>query len=710
MGKETISADREKLRRLAEKALKETADDKDNLSEKTPEDISSLIHELRVHQIELEMQNEELRRIQGELEKARDRYSHLYDFAPMGYFTGTEKGIITEANLTFASMLGAERSVLIGKPFTHFVLKDDQDIYYKHRQRLMEIEEPQMCELRLVKKDAHEFYARLECMVINNKDDDLKQIRVTVSDITERKQAEEALRESEEKYRILTEESPIAVSLIGRDGRYKYFNPKFTEIFGYRLEDIPTGKEWFRKAYPDERYRKRVIATWIDDQKKHGIGEARRRTFNVKCKDGSEKVIHFRPVTLDKGDQIVLYEDITERKRAEEEKEKLEDQLRQSQKMESIGTLAGGIAHEFNNILGVIIGNNELAMMDVPDWSPAKDCLKEIQKASLRAKDVVRNILSFTRKTPPQRKPIQISTVIKDSLKLLRASIPTMINIRQNILCEREMILADSTEMNQALMNLCTNAVQAVGDEAGVLEVSLEPTTLDEESVAKYVGLNPGNFVKLTVRDTGHGIDPKIIDRIFDPYFTTKSLAEKTGMGLAIVYGIVKKHDGAIRVESEVGKEALFEVLFPLFEGEEEEVKEEPEDLPKGTERILFVDDEESLVKTVKRMLGGLGYQIETRTSSLEALELFKGEPHRFDLVITDMGMPKMAGDRLAQELIRIQPDIPIIICTGYSERIDEDKAKEMGIRAYITKPLVMKDLEKTVRKVLNEAKSRTQQ
>jgi PAS domain S-box-containing protein len=546
------------------------------IKEIPPDDVKKLIEHLQVHQIELEMQNEELRRAQLELEEARDKYSDLYDFAPVGYFAISDKGVILEANLTGATMLGVERALMIGKPFSKFINRDDQDIYYHHQRELIETESKQTCELGIVKKDGSQFHAQMECIPVFDENGKLDQIRAAMTDITVRK-------------------------------------------------------------------------------------------------------------------------------RAEGEKASLEVQLRQAQKMESIGTIAGGIAHEFNNILGVIIGNNELALMDMPDWNPAKNCLKEIQKASLRAKDVVRNILSFARKTPAERTPIRISTVIKESLKLLRASIPTMIEIRQNISCEREMILADPTEVNQVLMNLCTNAVHATGVEAGALEVGLEPIALDKDSAAKYDGLNPGDFVKLTVRDTGHGIDPEIIGRIFDPYFTTKSLAERTGMGLAIVYGIVKKHDGAIRVESEAGKGTVFEVLFPLHEGVvEQEVKEKPEVLPKGTERILFVDDEPSLVEMAERMLRRLGYDVETKTSSVEALDLFKEEPDRFDLVITDIGMPHMAGDMLAQKLIKIRPDVPVIICTGYSDRMDEDNAKERGIKAFVMKPLVMRDLAKTVREVLD--------
>ncbi len=395
---------------------------------------------------------------------------------------------------------------------------------------------------------------------------------------------------------------------------------------------------------------------------------------------------------------------IIEQKQTIEEKERLEAQLRQSHKMEAIGTLAGGIAHEFNNILGIIIGNTELGIMGVPEWSPAKNCLEEIRSASLRAKDVVWNILSFTRKSVTERKPVSISPIIRDSFKLLRAIIPSPIEMLQNIACENDIIMADPTQINQVLVNLCTNSAHAMREEGGFLDVSLENVTLDENTVAQYYeDLSSGNHVKLTVKDTGHGIKPETIDRIFDPYFTTKGIGEGTGMGLAVINGIVKNHDGIINVKSEPGKGTVVEVLLPVTEAENEPEVMEPDDLPTGNEKILFVDDEESLLKMGHLMLIHLGYQVETNANPDEALELFRSKPDKFDLVITDMTMPQMTGDKLAKELMEIRPYIPIIISTGFSEKIDEYKAKEMGIHAFTMKPLVMRDLAVTVRKVLDD-------
>ncbi len=387
--------------------------------------------------------------------------------------------------------------------------------------------------------------------------------------------------------------------------------------------------------------------------------------------------------------------DITERKR-------LEAQLQQSHKMEAIGTLTGGIAHDFNNILGIILGNLELALDDVPEWNRAKFNLEEIRTASLRAKDVVRQLLSFARKTGLEKKPTNIVPIVKESLKLLRSSLPTSIEIFQNITKDVDTILADPTQINQVLINLCTNADHAMPD-GGMLEVSLKNVELDEDTATQYPDLDPGRYVNLTVSDTGQGINPEFKDRIFDPYFTTKEVGKGTGMGLSVVHGIVKSHRGAISVDSEFGRGTAFSIFFPVVEEEAVIETDTIEELPTGSERILFVDDEESMVYIGRNRLERFGYKIEAKTSPVEALELFRNNADQFDLVITDMTMPQMTGVQLAQKLLEIRPDIPIIICTGFSAKVDGEKAKKIGIRQYIEKPLNRSDLAKLVRKVLDE-------
>ena len=391
--------------------------------------------------------------------------------------------------------------------------------------------------------------------------------------------------------------------------------------------------------------------------------------------------------------------------RQEEDKKKLENQLAQAQKMEAIGTLAGGIAHDFNNILGAIIGYTEIASLQVPEDEKAKESLKEVLKAGHRARDLVKQILAFSRKGEQERIPMQISPIVKEALKLLRSSLPTTIEIRQNIESDTGIVEADPTQIHQILMNLCTNAAHAMREEGGVLEVEIRNVEVGRwDSESGYLDMTPGPYLLLAVGDTGEGMTPEVRARIFDPYFTTKEKGVGTGLGLAVVHGIVKAYGGTIRAYSEPGKGTTFHVYLPRIKEAEEPAEDvsSPGVIPAGQERILYVDDEPALVGIAKQILERLGYQVTTRTSSLEALELFKAKPDRFDLVITDMTMPNMTGDKLSRELMQIRPDIPVIICTGYSERISEEKVKVMGIRAFAMKPLIMADLAKTVRNVLD--------
>ncbi|MCJ7539742.1 MAG: response regulator [Desulfobacterales bacterium] len=398
-----------------------------------------------------------------------------------------------------------------------------------------------------------------------------------------------------------------------------------------------------------------------------------------------------------------LQQEIIERKQAEQDKKKFEIQLRQAHKMEAIGTLTGGIAHDFNNILGIIIGNTELALDDIPEWSPAHLNLEEIRKASLRAKDVVRQLLSFSRQTDQERKPIKLVPVIQDAIKLLRVTIPMSVDIRQNIDDTSDTIFADLTQIHQLMLNLCTNAAHAMEDTGGILEIGIKNVVLDEVSAALYPDLTTGEYVKLTISDTGPGINPEIRNRIFDPYFTTKDVGKGTGMGLSVVHGIVKSHGGVIIIDSELERGTTVSIFFQVVEKEAVEEIETEEELPVGNERILFVDDEASMVYVGRYRLERLGYKIEAKTSPVEALEAFNANPDQFDLVITDMSMPQMTGDQLVKEILKTRPDMPTILCTGFSEKIDEDKAKEIGIRQYIEKPINRRDLAFMVRKVLDE-------
>jgi len=400
---------------------------------------------------------------------------------------------------------------------------------------------------------------------------------------------------------------------------------------------------------------------------------------------------------------LTITRDISDLKSAQKEREQLKTQLIQAQKMEAIGTLAGGIAHDFNNILGAIIGYAEMALYDTQKDSMEHYNIDQVLKAGHRAKDLVKQILAFSRKSEQDKKIITLTPIIEEALKLLRASLPTTIEIRQNIEPGLDAIFADPTQMHQVMMNLCTNAAHAMGERGGILNVELHNVDLDPQKAVQYPELTPGPFVKLSIIDTGHGMDSATIDRIFDPYFTTKEQDKGTGMGLAVVHGIIKGHGGGIRVQSKRGKGTRFDIFFPVMDRQMESETAELKALPTGNEHILFIDDEETLIDLAESMLKKLGYRVETRTRPDEALEIFGAAPHKFDLVISDMTMPGMTGDSLASELMKIRSDIPIIICTGYSEKIDELRAKGLGIKGLMMKPFTIRSLSKTVRDALDQ-------
>ena len=517
-----------------------------------------------------------------------------------------------------------------------------------------------------------------------------------------KKQNQKKLDASEELYRRTLEAAPDSITISRlEDGCFQQVNHAFSKMTGYSLEEALGKTSFDLHLYNNPLDREQLV------KEIHEKGEVNGLEIQFRKKDGTvlETLISIR--TIQFGDEecmITVASDITELKRAQEEKKKLETQLQHAQKMEAIGTLAGGIAHDFNNLLAVISGNVELALDTVPESNPARFNLDEIRTASWRARDVVRQLLSFARKTSYERKPIKIIPVIKESIQLLRATIPTTIEIRQNIKKDiNDTVLAEQTQIQQVLINLITNASHALGETGGIIEIEIQNIILKENSFSSTFDLIPGNYLKITVSDTGQGILPDVIDRIFDPYFTTKGIGKGSGMGLAVVHGIIKSHNGAISVESNIGKGTTFIILLPVIEKEAVEHAEPVELFPTGSERILFVDDEEAMTYVGKYRLEGLGYHVDTTTNPVEALELFHANHNQFDLVITDMTMPQMTGDRLVKEILKIRPDMPTILCTGFSENMDEKKAKEIGACQYIEKPFNRSVLASMVRKALDE-------
>jgi signal transduction histidine kinase/ActR/RegA family two-component response regulator len=397
-----------------------------------------------------------------------------------------------------------------------------------------------------------------------------------------------------------------------------------------------------------------------------------------------------------------LLREIENRKKAEAENSQLESRLNHAQKMEAVGTLAGGIAHDFNNILSIILGYAGMARDDSPKDSAVVKDLDRVLEAGNRAKDLVRQILAFSRHADTEYFPLQLASYVKEATKMLRQILPTTIQINENIDGRIGLIWADPTQIHQIIMNLGTNAFHAMEETGGTLNISLKETSISRATLVREPRVKAGTFVQLSISDSGAGIAPEIKDRIFDPYFTTKGVGKGTGMGLSIVHGIVKSCGGFIAVDSEWGEGTTFHVFLPVMNKEVTIENKVAAQIPVGKERILFIDDEEILVEMGKKMLEKLGYIVTTSNASLKALEIFRNESDRFDLVITDQTMPGITGADLARQMMQIKPGVPIILCTGYSTIMSEEKAKSIGIKEFALKPLVEKDIALLIRKVLD--------
>ncbi|OQX18983.1 MAG: hypothetical protein BWK80_37425, partial [Desulfobacteraceae bacterium IS3] len=522
-------------------------------------------------------------------------------------------------------------------------------------------------------------------------------------DRTAEKQTEKSLHESEERFRIAFENANTGITLVNTEGKYLKVNRKYSEILGYTPEELQN-MTVHETSFPEDAdvsagFIRKAVAGETDS----GIFEKRHihkkghvvwtEISSTVFRDSQGNPLYFISHALD----------ITDRKKMEEERLKLEARIRQAQKMEAIGTLSGGIAHDFNNILTPIIGYAEMLMMS--DFSQHKDANEKLQRilqASVRAKELVRRILTFSRGAESKYQPMKIQPVIQESLALLRSSVPKSVEFIQHIDPECEAVMGDPVQIQQIIMNLCVNACHAMEKKGGKLAILLERILIGHEDSLKKLTLNPGRHLRLTVSDTGHGISPAHIEKIFDPYFTTKPAGKGTGLGLSVVQGIVKGLGGEITVYSEVGKGTAFHIYLPVIEKECIKLTSPQKDIPKGNESILLADDEVQIVPMLKMMLEKFGYSVTGFTDSVEALAAFQENPEAFDLVITDMNMPGMTGDVLAREIKALRPDIPIILCTGFSEQINGYSTAELGIQAFMMKPLGMVELAETVRRVLD--------
>ncbi|MEZ4527843.1 MAG: transporter substrate-binding domain-containing protein [Desulfobacterales bacterium] len=536
-------------------------------------------------------------------------------------------------------------------------------------------------------------------------------VEAATADLREKQQqlldSEKALRTSQESYKRLYEDtyndrevyrsllnsSADAIAICDLNETVRYINPSFIRMFGWTTEELEGRALPF---VPEEEFRhnRQMIQDIISHNTAcQGIAASRL------AKDG-----HVIEVSI----SASLYADhegkaagILMILRDMSETRKLEARLRQAQKMEAIGTLSGGIAHDFNNILSAIIGYTEIARLHVPEPGKTKDSLEKVIQAGNRARELIRQILSFSRQTQGNLSPIRLAPVVKEALKLIRASLPSTIRIAHQFDSSLKYVNANPVEIHQIIMNLCTNAHHAMRKKGGLLRVSMEKLEISAEKPDQYPGMKPGIWQQISVSDTGHGIEKSIMEKIFDPYFTTKPRDEGTGIGLSVVHGIVKRHGGIIAVESQPGRGTVFRVCFPQLDYmSEEKTSDSKKKSVSGTESSS-ADDEQFLI--LKEILSGMGYKVTAVNDSAEALHLFSQSPDQFDVLVTDMTMPGMTGTDLAEEIRKIRPGIPIILCTGYSETVTADMAAEMGIREFFMKPINYYDLARAIRKLCEE-------
>ena len=650
----------------------------------------------------------ERREAVDKLRKARDELEHqvemrtnqlrqqaeLLELAHDAIILTDKDGIIIFWSTGAGRTYGFSKEEAIGN-ITHNLLQTKSDIPAKDILGIVEREGRWEGELVHTCKEGREVIVHSRWALRLNEVSGKQEIMEVNRDISERKRVERALMESEERYRVAIESASDGIAIVKGD-EHIYVNARFAEMFGYKDANEVIGKPLIQTVHPDDL----KMVSEINRMRQMGEPVPIRYEFRGIKKDGSIRYIevsaartHYQrePVSL------AYLRDITDYKN-------LETQLRHSQKMEAIGTLAGGIAHDFNNILAAIIGFSEMVEEDIPLGKPSVQHVQRVINAAYRGRELVQQILAFSRKTEYARHPVSLFSIVKETIQLMRATIPATIDILlESDPPTSDTILATPVEVQQILMNLVTNASLAMQQHGGVLHVSIADVKLEPDSPVLRADMAPGEYIQLVVSDTGTGITPDVKDRIFEPFFTTREVGQGTGMGLAVVYGIVENLHGNIQVESEPGVGTTINVLFPTVKSDAIAETLSTEQSPGKRERVLFIDDEEFLVEWGQSLLERLGYEVTAMNNSTEAFEAFTSDPSRFDLVITDQTMPGITGLNLARELLKIRPDIPVILCSGHSDAVTLDTIKEAGVREFLMKPLARQELAEIIRRVLDK-------
>ena len=638
----------------------------------------------------------ERKQFEDELKKSERRFREFAEMLPEVVFEVDVNMNLTFVNRHAFTIFGfTEKDFEKGLKALDMLVPEDREKAAKNAAKRFRGEELGAIEYRALRRDGTVFPVLLHASPVIHQGA-AKGIRGVIVDMTEQKKAQKEIIRQKRLFETTFNTIPDGVVITNTNREIQLANRGMESTFGYKPDEL-LGKTTEMLYANKDRFRQAGQVVFDKDAKKHGDlyvmyyrdktgREFPGETFGAKLFDENNEWIG----------NLGIMRDITEREQAQK-------RIQHVQKMEALGTLAGGIAHDFNNVLAAIMGYTELALDDIPGNLPRREHLEQVLKSGVRAKNLIQQILGFSRRTDPEKKQLQLAPIIKETMNLLRATTPTTIEIIQEVEAGPHTVLADPTQIHQLVMNLCSNAAHAMRERGGILKISLKRVDLEETSTVLHAEFTPGVYNRLTVSDTGKGMDKETVERIFEPFFTTKETGQGTGMGLAVAHGVVKAHGGTITVNSEAGKGSTFHVYLPLMETEaEKEASVDTHPLPTGKEHILFVDDEELLVGIGQQMLERLGYQVTVRTSSIEALEVFKAKPDRFGLIITDQTMPTMSGLDLAKAIHSIRPDIPIILCTGYSSLLSGQTAEAIGVKRVLMKPLGVRDLAAAVRGVLD--------